>query len=66
MKENTAKHSRAGSRARNICALSQNVILLTGNVSTEDMAYAAKEVLVCGLKEGGCQTVLTSHNKLQV
>jgi hypothetical protein len=35
--ENTVKHSRAGSTARNICARSQSVILFIGNISTDDM-----------------------------
>ena len=55
-KENSAKHLRAGSRARNICATSQNVISLTGNVSTDDMVRAAKEVNL----KWGCQLILTS------
>jgi hypothetical protein len=47
------KHSRAGSRAKNICTRSQNVSLLTGNVSTDDMVRcAAKEVYVNLKKKG--------------
>ena len=48
------KHSRAGSIARNICTRSQNVILLIGNVSTDDMvSCGVNEVKYVNLKKRG-------------